>query len=75
VSDGHSSRKLPLPIEVDSKEEYKLKEILQSAYRYNLFCFWVKYKRYSTEESKLLLVENFRNTPNMVLEFHAVHSN
>ncbi len=34
-----SAPKLPPLIEVDSKEEYKLEEILQSAYQNNAVCY------------------------------------
>jgi hypothetical protein len=54
VSDGHSAPKPPPPIEVNGEEEYEHDEILQCAYRYNLFCYQVKYKGYSAEESKWL---------------------
>jgi hypothetical protein len=39
VSDGRCAPEPLPPIEVDGEEEYKLKEILQSAYRYNSFCY------------------------------------
>jgi hypothetical protein len=75
ISDGRSTSELPPPIEVASEEEYKLKEILQSAYRYNAFCYRVKYKGYSAEESEWLPAENLANAPDMVREFHAAQPN
>ncbi len=44
VSDGRRAPEPPPPIEVDGEEEYELEEILQSAYRYNGFCYRVRYK-------------------------------
>jgi hypothetical protein len=52
VSDGRSTPEPPPPVEVDDKEKYELEEILQGAYQYNAFCYWVKYKGYLAEESK-----------------------
>ena len=75
VSDGRSAPELPPPIEVAGEEEYELEEILQSAYRYNAFCYQVKYKGYSAEESEWLPAENLENAPDMVCEFHAVYPN
>ncbi len=40
------------PNEVDSKNEYEHEEILQSAYLYNQFYYWVKDKGYLAEERK-----------------------
>ncbi len=75
VSDGRSAPEPPPPIEVAGEEEYELEEILQSTYRYNTFCYRVKYKGYSAEESEWLPAENLENAPNMVREFHVAHPN
>ena len=75
VSDRRSAPEPPPPIEVDGEEEYELEEILQSAYRYNSFCYRVKYKGYSAEESEWLPAENLRNAPYMVRRFHEAHPN
>jgi hypothetical protein len=75
VSDGRCAPEPPPPIEVDSEEEYELEEILQSAYRYNSFCYRVKYKEYSAEESEWLPAENLRDAPDMVWRFHETHLN
>jgi glycosylphosphatidylinositol phospholipase D len=75
VSDGRRAPEPPPPIEVDGVEEYELEEILQSAYRYNAFCYRVKYKGYSTEESKWLPAENLAHAQNMVCEFYSQHPN
>jgi hypothetical protein len=65
---------LPLPIEVNKEKKYVHKEILKSAYWYNAFCR-VKNKGYSAKERKRLPVENLRNAPDMVWEFHKTHPN
>ncbi len=52
VSDWRSAPELPQPIKMAGKDEYKLEKILQIAYQYNAFCYWVKYKGYSAAESK-----------------------
>jgi hypothetical protein len=75
ISDGQRAPKPPPPIEADSKEEYKLKEILQSAYKYNAFCYHIKYKAESAEESKWLPAENLRYAQDMVCKFCKLHSN
>jgi hypothetical protein len=75
VSDNCSAPKPPPPIEVDGEEECELEEILQSAYCYNSFCYQVKYKGYSAEESEWLPAENLRNAPNMVQRFYETHPN
>jgi hypothetical protein len=75
VSDGRSALESPPPVEVACEEEYKLAETLQSAYWYNVFCYWVKYRRYTIEESKWLPAENLTNAPDMVYKFYAAHPN
>ncbi len=75
ISDVRSIPKPPQPIEVDSEEKYKLEEILQSAYHYNSFCYQVKYKGHSAEESKWLPAENVKNALDMVQKFHKTHLN
>jgi hypothetical protein len=65
----------PPPIEVDGEEEYELEEILQSVYRYNAFCYRVKYKGYSAEESEWLPAENLAHVQDTVCEFHSQHLN
>ncbi len=75
ISDGRRAPEPPPPIEVDSEEEYELEEILQSAYRYNAFCYRVKYKGYSAEESEWLPAENLAHAQDMVREFHSQHPN
>ncbi len=75
VSDTCSAPESPPPIEVNGKEEYELKKILQSAYCYNPFCYRVKYKGYSAEKSEWLPAENLRNAPNMVWRFYKTYPN
>ncbi len=43
VSDARSAREPPPPIEMAGEAKYELEEIFQSAYRYNTFCYRVKY--------------------------------
>ncbi len=75
VSDGRRAPEPPLPIEVDGEEEYELEEIPQSAYRYNAFCYRVKYEGYSAEESEWQPAENLAHAQDMVHEFHSQHPN
>ncbi len=75
VSDGRRAPEPPPPIDVDGEEEYKLEEILKSAYRYNAFCYCVKYRGYSAEESEWLPAENLAHAQDMVREFHSQHPN
>ncbi len=75
VSNGCSAPKLQPPIQGDGEEEYELEEILQSVYRYNSFCYWVKYKEYSAQVSEWLPAGNLRNAPDMVRRFHKTHPN
>ncbi len=75
VSDGSSTFKLLPFIKVDGEEEYIVKKIIQSAYRYNALCNRVKYNGYSAKESKWLPVENLRNVQDMVRRFHMIHPN
>ncbi len=75
VSDGWRAPESPPPIEVDGEEEYKLEEILQSAYRYNALCYRVEHKGYSAEESEWLPAEKLVHAQDMVGEFHSQHPN
>jgi hypothetical protein len=75
VSDGRRALEPPPPIEVNGEEEYKLEEILWSAYRYIAFCYCIKYKGYSVEESEWLPAENLAHAQDMVCEFHSQHLN
>ncbi len=52
VSVRCSASKPPPIIEVDGKNKYKLKKIIRSIYRHNVFCYQVKYKRYSSEKRR-----------------------
>ncbi len=52
VSDGRTTPEPTPPNELDSQEEYELEVILQSGYRRGVFCYLVKYKGYSPEESE-----------------------
>jgi hypothetical protein len=45
VSNRCTVLELRLPIEIDNEEQYELKEILQSKYKYGTLCYCVKYKR------------------------------
>jgi hypothetical protein len=75
VSDRQREPEPPPAIEVDGEEEYELEEIFQSAYRYNAFCYRVKYKGCSAEESEWLPAENLAHAQDMVREFHSQHPN
>ncbi len=75
IFNGRRAPEPPPPIDVDSEEEYELEEILQSAYRYNAFCYRVKYKGYSAEKSEWLPAENLAHAQDMVHEFHSQHPN
>jgi hypothetical protein len=44
VYDGYTVTETLPPIEIDSEEVYKLKEIHQSQYRYRTLCYRVRYK-------------------------------
>ncbi len=41
--------KSPLPIEIDSDDDYKLKEIFYGKYMYGTLTYYVKYKGYLVE--------------------------
>jgi hypothetical protein len=75
VSDGRMAPEPPSTIEIDSEEEYKLEEILQSEYKYGILRYRVKYKRYSAEQSEWLPAENLVHAQDMVHEFHISHPN
>lgn len=73
VSEGCTAPEPLLPIDIDSEEKYKLKEILQSKYRYDTLCYCTKYKGYSAEKCKWPLAENIAHVQDMVREFYLLH--
>jgi hypothetical protein len=60
----------PLFIEVDSEKEFKLKEIIQSKYMFNVLCYYMQYKVYSAGQCEWLPAENLAHVQDMVHEFH-----
>jgi hypothetical protein len=74
-SDGRTAPKLPPPIEIEGQEEYELQANPESGYRRGVFCYLVKYKGYSLEESEWLPAKNLAYAQDLVREFHLLHPN
>jgi len=66
---GQRPQPLPLPIIIDGKEEWKVKEILDSRWYRRRFQFLVKWKGYRREHNSWKVVSNV-SAPDLVVEYY-----